>query len=67
MTEQNFTPPIVPPRSRVKEPSTWAGIGLTVLGTIFGARHPELADPTFWGSVATAVTGIMAIFLREKK
>ena len=55
------------PKPRIKEPSTWAGIGLTIIGGIFGARHPELADPSFWASVATAFSGLAAIFLRERK
>lgn len=52
---------------RWDEPSSWAGIGLMIFGSIFGAQNPELADPTFWGAVATVGAGVVSIIKRERR
>lgn len=51
----------------VREPSTWAGIGVSILGAIFGARAPELASPDFGLAVVTVISGLLSIFRHERK
>jgi hypothetical protein len=71
--KQNFldndykTPPIVPPKSRVTEPSTWSGLAAVILGALFAKDHPELVAPEFIGGVIAVITGLAGIFMREKR
>lgn len=56
-----------PITGRAKEPSTWVGVIAIIAGIFLGSRHPEVNDPTFWGSVTATISGIWNIFMREKK
>jgi hypothetical protein len=61
------TPPIVPPKSRASEPSTWSGIAAIILGVLFARDHPELVAPEFVGGVVAVIAGIAGVFLHEGK
>lgn len=56
-----------PIKDRAKEPSTWIGVLAVIVGGFLGSKHPELNDPTFWGSVTAVVSGLLNIFMKEKK
>ena len=50
-----------------REPSTWAGIGVAIMGAIFGSRVPELASPDFAAAVLVVLSGVVSIFRHERK
>ena len=51
--------------SRLREPSTWAGIGVFVASLTFIPHAPDIAKTLTL--VGTALTGAIAIWLPEKK
>lgn len=55
------------PRIDVREPSTWSGIGVAILGGLFGLRYPEIASPEFGAAVLTVIAGVVSIFRHERK
>lgn len=53
-------------KSRITEPSTWGGVAAVVLGGIFAKDAPELATPEFVGGLVAVVSGLLAVFRRER-
>lgn len=51
--------------SRLREPSTYAGIAAILAGVTFIPYAPELAKTI--SAVGTLVTGLLAIWMPEKK
>lgn len=52
----------------IKDPTNWLGLGQSIFGVVIGANTPpDINSPTFMGAVVIVITGVVGIFLPNKK
>ena len=52
---------------RLSEPSSWAGIGALLLGSLGIQDHSGALGPEFYTSLGVVVTGLVALFKGDTK
>ncbi len=53
-------------KERANEPSTWAGLGTSILGLSMGHEYIDQMPPEFWEALLVVLLGIVGVLKREK-